>query len=209
MTMVFRNASAAAVVAVVGLSLSVTGCGKWSFSALKAQKAWKEANDRYRAQDWRTAAARYEDALAADPQKTEVYFYLANSYDNLYKPSRAGEPENDGNIKKAIENYNKAVQLDPSPDMKKLALKFLVAVYAADKLNEPAKAEPVVQQMIQMDPKDPENYAALSKIYEDAGRYEEAEAALIKGRDAKPNDPLVHQQIAGFYNRQADFPKTM
>jgi tetratricopeptide (TPR) repeat protein len=209
MTMVFRNWSAAAVVAVVGLSVATTGCGKWSFSRLKAQKAWKEANERYRAQDWRTAAARYEDAIAADPAKTEVYFYLANSYDNLYKPSRAGEAENDSHIRKAIENYNKTVELDPSPDMKKLALKFLVAVYGAEKLNEPAKAEPVVQQMIKMDPTDPEFYAALSKIYEEAGRYEEAEAALMKGRDAKPNDPLVHQQLAGFYNRQADFPKTM
>jgi tetratricopeptide (TPR) repeat protein len=207
--MVFRNWSAAAVVAVVGLSVAAAGCGKWSFGALRAQKAWKEANDRYRAQDWRAAAERYEAAIAADPAKTEVYFYLGNSYDNLYKPSRAGEPENDAQILKAIENYNKAVDLDPNPDMKKLALKFLVAVYGADKLDEPAKAEPVVQRMIQMDPSDPEFYAALSKIYEEAGRYEEAEAALLKGRDAKPNDPLVHQQIAGFYNRQGDFPKTM
>lgn len=207
--MVFRSGTAAAVVAVVGLSVAAAGCGKWSFSSLKAQKAWKEANERYRAQDWRTAATRYEDVLEADPARSEVYFYLGNSYDNLYKPSRVGEAENDAHIKKAIENYNKAVELDPNPDMKKLALKFLVNVYSAEKLNDPAKAEPVVQQMITMDPTDPENYAALSKIYEEAGRYEEAEAALLKARDAKPNDPLVHQQIAGFYNRQGDFPKTM
>jgi tetratricopeptide (TPR) repeat protein len=208
MTMVFRN-RAVAIVAVVALSIAAAGCGRWSFSSLKAQKAWREANDRYRAQDWRNAAERYEAVLASDPSRTEAHFYLANSHDNLYKPARAGEAENDSHIRKAIENYNKAVELDPNPEMKKLALKFLVAVYGSDKLNEPAKAEPVVQKMIQMDPTDPEFYAALSKIYEEAGRYEEAEAALMKGRDAKPNDPLVHQQLAGFFNRQGDFVKTM
>jgi tetratricopeptide (TPR) repeat protein len=207
--MAWRNWSAAAVVAVVGLSMAASGCGRYSFSALKAQKAWKEANDRYQAQDWKTAAEKYEYALQQDPGKAEAYFFLANSYDNLYKPSRAGEAENDAYIQKAIENYQKAVDHDPNPEMKKLALKWLVAVYGADKLNDPSKAEPVVQQMINLDPADPENHAALSKIYEDAGRYDEAETALLKARDARPNDPLVYQQIAGFYNRQGDFPKTM
>jgi tetratricopeptide (TPR) repeat protein len=207
--MVFRNWSTAAVIAVVGLSVAASGCGKYSFSALRAQKAWKEANDRYVAQDWKAAAEKYEYALQQDPNKAEAYFFLANSYDNLYKPSRAGEAENDGYIQKAIENYQKAVELDPNPEMKKLALKWLVAVYGADKLNDPSKAEPIVQKMIQMDPSDPVNYAALSKIYEDAGRYDEAEAALLKSLDAKPNDPLVYQQIAGFYNSQGDFEKTM
>jgi tetratricopeptide (TPR) repeat protein len=205
----WRNWSAAAVIAVVGLSVAASGCGKWSLSALKAQKAWKEANDRYQAQDWKTASEKYEYALQQDPSKVEAYFFLANSYDNMYKPSRAGEAENDAYIQKAIENYQKAVELDPNPEMKKLSLKWLVAVYGADKLNDPSKAEPVVQQMIQLDPSDPENYAALSKIYEDAGRYDEAEASLLKARDARPNDPLVYQQIAGFYNRQGEFEKTM
>ncbi len=207
--MVSRHSSAAAVVAVVGLSLAVAGCGRYSLSALKAQKAWKEGNERYKAQDWQAAAEKYEYVLAQDPSRTEVYFFLANSYDNLYKPSRAGEAENDAMIQRAIDNYQKAVQVDPSPEMKELALKFLVAVYGADKLNDPSKSEPVVQQMIQMNPSEPENYAALSKIYEDAGRYDEAEAALLKARDVRPNDPLVYQQIAGFYNRQGDFERTM
>jgi tetratricopeptide (TPR) repeat protein len=198
-----------AVVAVVGLSVAAAGCGKWSLNALKAQKAYKQANERYKAQDWRTAVEKYEYSLAQDPSRSEIYFFLGNSYDNLYKPARAGEPENDKNIQKAIENYNKAVELDPSPQMKTLALKFLVSVYSAEKLNDPSKAEPVVQKMIQVNPSDPENYAALSKIYEEAGRYEEAEAALLKARDAKPNDPLVYQHLAGFYNRQGSFDKTM
>ena len=209
MTIGIRKGSAAALVVVAGLSLASAGCGKWSWSNLKAQKAWREANDRYKAQDWRQASARYEAALAANPNRHEIYFFLGNSYDNMYKPSRAGEAENDSFIQKALDNYRKAAEQDPNPEMRKLALQYLVAAYGADKLNQPDKAGPVVQQMIQMDPNEPANYAALSKIYEEAGRYEDAEQALLRARDAKPNDPAVHQQIAGFYNRQGDFPKTM
>ena len=40
---------------------------------------------------------------------------------------------------------------------------YLVAAYGADKLNDPAKAEPVVQQMIQLEPGEPTNYFALAQ----------------------------------------------
>jgi tetratricopeptide (TPR) repeat protein len=63
--------------------------------------------------------------------------------------------------------------------------------------------------MIQMEPNEPTNYFALSNLYEEAGRYEEAEQALLKAREIKPSDPVVHTTLAGFYNRQGEFDKTM
>jgi tetratricopeptide (TPR) repeat protein len=209
MTLRFRSASAAAAALVLGMSLMVAGCGKYSMAALKAQKAYKAAVDFYKAQDWKQAVANYEYTVQQNPDKVEAYFYLGNSYDNLYKPSRQGEPENDAYMQKAIENYQKAAQRDPNPQMKKLALEYLVAAYGPEKLNAPDKAEPIVQQMIQMEPNEPTSYFALSKIYEDAGRYDEAEAALMKAREAKPNEPTVYTTLSGFYNRQGDFDKTM
>ena len=38
------------------------------------------------------------------------YFYLGNSYDNLYKPSEKGKPENDAIMAKAVDNYALAVE---------------------------------------------------------------------------------------------------
>ena len=61
-----------------------------------------------------------------------------------------------------------------------------MAAYGADKLNDPAKAEPVVQKMIQLEPGEPANYFALAKIYEDAGAYDEAEKILQAAKQAKP-----------------------
>lgn len=203
----YRTVTAAAIVIAVGLATA--GCGRYSLSALRAQKAYKDANELYKGSDWRDAAAKYEYVLQQDPSRTEVYFFLANSYDNAYKPARAGEPENDALIHKAIENYKKAAELDQNPEMKKLAMQYLVAAYGPDKLNDPTSAEPIVQEMVRMSPNDPGNYFALAKIYEDAGRYEEAEQALLKARDAAPNDVTVYVQMSGFYNRQGDFEKTM
>jgi tetratricopeptide (TPR) repeat protein len=205
----FLRTRVGALAVVVAAGVALAGCGRYSLSSLKAQKAFKEANDQYKAQHWKEAADKYEYALQQDPDRTEIYFFLGNSYDNLYKPSRVGEPENDAYMQKAIENYKKSAELDQNRDMKKLALQYLVAAYGPEKLNDPSQAEPIVKQMVQMEPNEPTNYFALSKIYEDAGQYEEAEGALLKARDIKPDDPTVYRTIAGFYNRQGDFAKTM
>jgi tetratricopeptide (TPR) repeat protein len=203
----YRTVTAAAI--VVALGIGTAGCGRYSIGSLRAQKAYKDANELYKGSDWKEAAAKYEYVLQQDPSRTEVYFFLANSYDNAYKPARAGEPENDALIQKAIENYRKAAQLDNNPEMKKLAMQYLANAYGPEKLNDPNQAEPVVLEMIKLAPNDPGNYFGLAKIYEDAGRYEEAEQALLKARDANPNDVTVYVQMSGFYNRQGDFEKTM
>lgn len=207
MTMHSRTATAAALVVCVGIATA--GCGRYSWSALKAQKAWKEANDLYKGSKWREAAEKYEYVIQQDPSRTEVYFYLANSYDNAYKPARQGEPENDSYIQKAIENYRKAAELHHDPAIKTLAMQYLAAAYGPDKLDDPSQAEPIVQRMIEMNPNEVGNYFALAKIYEDAGRYEEAEQALLKAREVRPDDVTVYTQLSGFYNRQGEFDKTM
>jgi tetratricopeptide (TPR) repeat protein len=207
MTTRYRTVSAVAL--VIAVAFGTTACGRYSLDALKAQKAYKEGNDLYKASDWKGAAAKYEYVLEKDPTRNEVYFFLANSYDNAYKPARAGEPLNDSYIQKAIENYRKAAERDTNPEMKTLALQYLTAAYGPEKLNDPTQAEPVVQQLIAANPNEPQNYFALMKIYEDAGRYEEAEAALVKAREVKPDDPSVYTTISGFYNRQGKFDQTM
>ena len=208
MTIRFRAASVGTVALVFGL-VATTGCGKYAYSNLKAIKAFKDGNGLYQQKDYKRAAERYEDAVAANPDLAATYFFLANSYDEQYKPAKAGDAQNDGYIQKAIENYQKAAQRDPDPKMKKLALEYLAAAYGSDKLNDPAKAEPVYLQIIQMEPGEPANYVPLAKLYEEAGRYDDAEAQLLKAKEQKPNDPSVYTNLAAYYNRQGDFPKTI
>ena len=210
MTTRFRSVSAVPIaLTVVGLGLGSAACGKYSYGSLKAKKAFQDANVQYAAQEWKEAATKYEEVLANDPSFAQAHFYLGNSYDNLYKPARQGEAENDAYMQKAIDQYKKASETDPDPSRRKLAMQYLVAAYGPDKLNNPAEAEPIIKHMIEIEPNEPTNYFGLSKLYEDAGRYDEAEAALLKAKEVKPNDPAVYTAISGFYNRQGEFDKTM
>jgi tetratricopeptide (TPR) repeat protein len=215
MTIRNRAASVAAVALVCGASLGATGCGKYSWGTLSAVKSFKDGNLEYARKDWKKAAEKYEDVVKHEDavnqyeQLQTAYFFLANSYDQLYKPAKQGDATNDAYIQKAIEYYRKAADKNTNKAWKKSSLEYLAAAYGSDKLNDPAKAEPVYQEIIALEPNEPANYLALAKLYEDAGRYDDAEAQYEKATTVKPNDPAVLAAKAGYYNRQGDFPKTI
>ncbi len=200
-------------VALVVAGLSLAGCSQYNM--LSARKAFKEANVLYQQQDYRRAAEKYEevvkfaDIAKTNPSLSPAFFFLGNSYDNLFKPSRKGEAENDKYLEKAIENYKISSQVETDKTIKTRSLQYLVAAYGPDKVNDPAQAEPLLQEMIRLDPADTSNYVLLSKMYEDAGEYELAEKVLIDGKNARPNDSSVYMQLAAYYNRQGEFEKTM
>jgi tetratricopeptide (TPR) repeat protein len=199
----------------LGLGIATAGCGKYSWGTLSAVKSFKDGNLLYAQKEWKKAADKYEAVVAHEdsfdklPQLATAYFFLGNSYDQLYKPAKQGDANNDAYIQKAIANYRKAADKNADPRWKKSALEYLAAAYGSDKLNDPAKAEPVYQEIIALEPNEPTNYMALAKLYEDAGRYDDAEAQYTKAKAVKPNDPAVLAGLAGYYNRQGDFPKTI
>jgi Tfp pilus assembly protein PilF len=189
------------------VAVAASGCGQ--IGMLKAKMAFKDANQLYQNQDYRAAAAKYEEVLANDPNLTYAYFFLGNSYDQQYRSVKRGDAANDALLTKAIENYKKSAEVESDPKIKRLALDYLVSAYGPDKLNDPAQAEPILLNMIKMDPKETSSYFGLANISEQSGDYERAEKMLIAARDARPNDSAVYMQLAGFYNRQGEFNKTM
>src|SRR5215467_503097 len=105
----FSGASLA-VAATVALS-SVTACA--GVGTLKAMKSFKEANQAYQQADYKKAADLYEatiTAAPAEPRLTAAYFFLGNSYDQMYKPSHKGEADNDALLQKAVKYYDLAAQ---------------------------------------------------------------------------------------------------
>ena len=208
-----RKVSSQAVLGtlIAGLAFAAAGCSQ--VEKFQAYMHVKDAHTAYAQQDYRGAVEGYELALAneelasSDPRLTPAYFYLANSYDNMYRPTRRGEATNDEYLNKAVEYYKKSAEVETDPIIKTRALQYLVGTYGAEKLNDPGQSEPVIQQLIQMDPKDTTNYSALARLYEDNGDYENAEATLLKARDMAPNAPEVYTTLAAFYERQDNFPK--
>ncbi|HYM25928.1 MAG TPA: tetratricopeptide repeat protein [Vicinamibacterales bacterium] len=210
------SAAAAAGLALGAFALvSTSGCAK--MNEVKAMRSYKEANKTYQAQDYKKAAEMYKatiDAAPDDDRVTPAYFFYANSLDNEWKPSKKGDPANDKLLDTAVENYQKAAERLRKSDnadykkLGKLSLQYLVAAYGTDKLNDPAKAEPVLIDMINQDPTDTTLYTQLAKLYEDAGAYDNAEQVLLRAKNTHP-DSGVYMTLAAFYNREGQFDKTM
>ena len=211
------RSTAACLALIAGFGLALAGCGQ--LGQIRGMKSYKDGNKLYAGSDWKAAVEKYEETITLDPDNTLqtcqtgpgcVFFYLANSYDNLFRPAKRGEAANDALLEKAIANYKLASEkITQDEKMRTLSLEYLVAVYGPDKLNDPTSAEPVVKRMIELSPNEPTNYFALGQIYENSGEYQLAEQMFVKGRDAKPNDPTVYTVLAGYYNRQGDFAKTI
>jgi tetratricopeptide (TPR) repeat protein len=197
----------------ITLAASVAGCSQ--INALKARKAFKDANTAYVGEDYKKAAELYEHVIATDPTETRAYFYLANSYDNLYKTDLPDDPANRANMDKAVKYYQESADKlanATTPDEKTLRLRsyeYLAAAYGEDRLNDPAKAEPIVQKMIEIEPTEPTNYFRLARLYEDAGVYEEAERMYLRAQEVKPTEPAVYTTLAAYYNRRGEFEKTI
>ncbi|HEY3044645.1 MAG TPA: tetratricopeptide repeat protein, partial [Vicinamibacterales bacterium] len=203
---------AASLLMGAAIGLSTAGCAK--INGVVSLFKFKQANQAYQSQDYERSSKLYEETITRDPSNAIVYFYLGNSYDNLYKPGEKGKPANDALMQKAVQNYQLAVEkLDANDpvqgNVKSLSLKFLMAAYGPDKLDDPVKAEPVVIRLIQLDPGEPANYYQLAKLYEDAGESEAAEKVYVAAKDAKPTDVNTYIQLAGYYNRQGNFGKAI
>jgi len=207
-----RSKKVASLLVGAAIGLSTAGCAK--INGVVSLFKFKQANQAYQSQDYERSSKLYEETIANDPSNAIVYFYLGNSYDNMYKPGEKGKPENDALMQKAVQNYQLAVEkLDANDpvqgNVKTLALKFLMAAYGPDKLDDPVKAEPVVIRLIQLDPMEPANYYQLAKLYEDAGESEAAEKVYVAAKNAKPTDANTYVQLAGFYTRQGNFGKAI
>ena len=200
---------------VLVTAVAASACGKYSISNIRSLKAFSDANNLYKKGEYKGAIARYEDSVRHNPEQELVYFFLGHANEMLYKPARKGEPDNDAFLLKAVENYRLAIDKladskeEKAGDVRQLAYEYLISAYGPGKLDDFSKAEPIAQQLIAMNPNDPQRYQMLATLYQDQGRFEEAEKYFLKAVEVRPNDPLTYARVATFYNSQGDFEKTM
>src|SRR4030095_6333787 len=126
-----RLGSGVAVAALLLIGTSIAGCSR--IAQLQASRAAKGGNAAYAAPDYAHAAELYQEALNKNPGLAFAYFYLGNSYEQQYKPSRRGEADNDVLLTKAVENYKIAAQklaiaqTEQERNLANLSLKYLVS----------------------------------------------------------------------------------
>lgn len=212
-----RSSFARGSLLILGLAVglgSVAGCGRYSIANLRSVKAFKDGTEAYKKSDFAKAAQLFQESIDNNGDQGIVYFYLANSYDQMFKPSKKGDATNDGYMLKAVENYQKAIDklpgtTDAENKFRRYSYEYMIAAYGPDKLDDFTKAEPIARKLIDLSPNDPINYQALGKLYEDKGQYDEAEALFKKATEIKPDDAGVWVAFAGYLNRQGKFDETM
>ena len=84
-----------------------------------------DAHRLYQRGDYAGAAKLYEEAVAGDADLTVAYFYLGNSYDQLYRPALRGEADNDRLLELAVANYSTAVDRETDAAMRTLATQMI------------------------------------------------------------------------------------
>ena len=169
-----------------------------------ARRPSRPPTQAYQAQDYTKAAELYEEAAQADPDSAASGLLLPGQ--QLRQPVQA-EPERGGRERRAaaqggreLSNRRRQAGRPRRSEQTRSSASARSSILAGGlrrrQAERPAKAEPIVQKMIQLEPGEPSNYFALAKIYEDAGAYAEAEQTLRPRESAKPNDPAVYMTLA-------------
>src|SRR5262245_65558452 len=83
----------------LGATTILTSAGCSQIGIIQARRAAKAANQAYARQDYREAAEQYHHAIEAEPTLGYGYFYLANSYEQKYRPSRKGEADKEERLR--------------------------------------------------------------------------------------------------------------
>ena len=154
--------------------------------------------------------------ISFNPDLGFAYFFLGNSYDQLYKPAKKDDPDNVAYLEqggRALPDRRRQAEgpTDPKEQMvRRYAFEYLIAVYGHDKLNDFAQGRAGRQGADRGRSRPTRRPTASwpSSTRTRAGSTRPKQQ-LLKAIDVKPNDPIGYQILAGFYNKQGDFAKTM
>jgi len=196
------------VLLVLAVVFSTVSCEKLKISNLKANHHFTNANHHFTDGKFRQAIEEYEKALSLNPNLTEAYRFLGESYKNLYKP--AVEDEKNKEIERnALEALNKAYEIDPT---NKGVIHSLGDMY--DKMRNFEEAEKLYLRILEMEPTNMGNYYVVAEFYkryaggveegegEDNGvktPFQKAEEMYLRRIETDPSNSQGYAYIAQFY----------
>ena len=200
---------------IVVAALAISGC-----NMLKARQAFKEANGAYGTKDYEVAIEKYNRVLELDPEGdprviVPAHFYMGSSHHLIYRPRSKSDPENDAHLEKAIELYEKSLDIaEEGSPIRQYAYEQLGAIYR-DILDDLLVAEEIYLQLIELDPERPERYYALGDLYErfhdpeELPLLEKAIEAYQQPVAMNPEDPVAYRHVAALLNKYGRFDETM
>jgi tetratricopeptide (TPR) repeat protein len=182
-----------------------SSCKKLNPSRLKSTYHFNRANSLFSDAKYRDAIEEYEAALEYNPELSEAYRYLGESYKNLYKPG-VDSPENMEKAEKALEALKKAYKIDPK---NREIIHSLGNMY--DMMRNLEEAEHYYLMILDLEPTNMENYYVVAGFYKRyAAENEElknkAEQMYLRRIELDPENPKGYSYIAQYYGEMGPIP---
>jgi tetratricopeptide (TPR) repeat protein len=183
--------SAAAVTLILFSVALTSGCNK-----IKSKQEIKKGNDFFKATQYQTALAAYQEALRLDPDTKKLHKNIGLAYMGLYQPG-SKHPKDLEYAAKAIEHLK--IYTEAFPQDRK-AREFLVSLYLTTERFDDAIA--FYQGMVKDDPKDTKAMQSLAQMYFKKGDVDHA-VEWLKRRLAAETTPEAKAEVYYFIGVQA------
>ncbi|MGZ5496041.1 MAG: tetratricopeptide repeat protein, partial [Candidatus Aminicenantales bacterium] len=196
---------AAAAIVVI---FAFTGCQDISYSKLSANYHFGKANSFFRENQYRKAITEYEATLKYNPNMTQAYRFLGESYKQLYKPG-VDTPLNKELEAKTLAALAKALEIEPN---NRDIIYSLGDMY--DKLRNFDQAEKLYLRIIELQPENMSNYYVVAEFYK---RYsadkpevaKKAESMYLRRIETDPDNPQGYAYMASYLEQVAGGPEEL
>lgn len=153
----------------------------------------------------RDAIQEAENAIKIDESNLEAHRLLGSIYYQIIRNEETGRQAGSSEyLKKAIQEYEKICQLEPT-DTNSLLILSLLYRYdgASDKAIETAK------RLLEIAPSSESGLTTMAQIYTDQGNTNEAINVFKKALEVNPNSPRVLEQMAFAYLQLKDYKNSI
>jgi tetratricopeptide (TPR) repeat protein len=193
-------------VAALAVIFAFTACENLSYSKLAANYHFGRANSYFRENQYRKAITEYEATLQFNPNMTQAFRFLGESYKQLYKPG-VDTPINKELEAKTLEALTKALEIEPN---NKDIIYSLGDMY--DKLRDFGKAEPLFLRIIELEPENMDNYYVVAEFYkryasENKEIAKKAESMYLRRIETDPENPQGYAYMATYLQEAAGGPE--
>jgi len=195
-------------VAALAVIFAFTACENISYSKLAANYHFGKANSFFRESQYRKAITEYEATLKFNPNMTQAFRFLGESYKQLYKPG-VDTPLNKELETKTLAALTKALEIEPD---NKDIIYSLGDMY--DKLRDFKEAEKLYLRIIELEPEDMSNYYVVAEFYK---RYsadnpevaKKAESMYLRRIETDPDNPQGYAYMATYLQEVAGGPEEL
>lgn len=177
----FRSAAAALLLLSM---ISFAGCKK-----IEARQEVKRGNEAFKAGNYASALASYENASRLDPSQSKLQKNIGLAYMAMYQPG-SKHPKDLQFAAKAIENLKAYLAAHPED---KRANEFLVSMYLSTDRYDDAIA--FYKQRLESNPKDVKAIQSLAAMYFKKGDFNQGFEWLNKRTALEPDNPEAYVMI--------------